>query len=516
MAFGLILLFSGLYTGLKAQQQDAAVVDTRLGQVSGTLDANGVHSFKGIPFATPPVGELRWKRPQPAASWDGVRACEEFGPSPMQAKPAPFAFWSSEFLIPEEPISEDCLYLNVWTAAPDPQAARPVLVYIYGGGFRSGGAGCPIYDGAAMAQKDIVYVSINYRVGLFGFLAHPELTEEAGGTSGNYAIMDMIAGLEWVRDNIAGFGGDPNNVTIAGQSAGSFAVNYLTVAPGARGLFHRAIGHSGAGFLPSQRRPLQTLEQAEAEGLLLAEELGAADLEALRLVPAERFVGAQHGSQWPLVDGTVIPESIFDAYAAGHQAQVPLLLGWNSEDILGGRPLGPKEFAQSLEERFGDRADAFSKAYPSDNEEVTKNSQNRLGRDQVFGVQAYTWAQMQARQSDQPVYLYNFTRQVPAYDEATRFGAFHSGEIVYAYDNLHTLDRPWESGDELLADLMSGYWAQFARAGNPNREGAPNWEPFDPESPKVMVLDTASETKTFADAELYALWQHYLSDGSYK
>src|SRR5882724_3223563 len=234
------------------------------GEISGTVNSTGdVHIFRGVPFAAPPVGSLRWKAPQPVVSWSGVKACDKFGASPMQPKPAAFSMWTEEFLIPKEPISEDCLNLNVWTGASSAKEKRPVIVWIYGGGFSSGGSACPIYDGEAMAKKGIVFVSINYRVGIFGFFAHPELTKESGyNASGNYAILDQLAALRWVKSNIAAFGGDAGNVTIAGQSAGSISVNILVASPLGKDLFQKAIGESGASF----SNPLTTLAKAEEAG----------------------------------------------------------------------------------------------------------------------------------------------------------------------------------------------------------------------------------------------------------
>src|SRR5580692_9100638 len=240
------------------------------GWISGS-EVVGVHVFRGIPFAAPPVGVLRWRAPQRAASWNGVRDCTQFGPSPMQNKPAPFLMWPAEYLIPEKSISEDCLYLNVWTPAGTAKERRPVLVYIYGGAFTGGGGNVPIYDGEAVAKKGVVYVTINYRLGIFGFFAYPELTRESGHqASGNYALMDQIAALKWVKANIAAFGGDPNNVTIAGQSAGSMSVNCLVASPLAKGLFIKAIGESGADF----SRDFVMLAHAEEEGQKIAQKLG--------------------------------------------------------------------------------------------------------------------------------------------------------------------------------------------------------------------------------------------------
>jgi para-nitrobenzyl esterase len=343
-----ILLFSVFLFG----QQDPIQIQS--GRVRGTISKTGnIRIYKGIPFAAPPVGDLRWKAPQPAEPWNDVRTCDAFGPSPVQPPPAPFMFWSSEFLIPGESISEDCLYLNVWTGAESPDERRPVLVYIYGGGFRSGGSGCPIYDGEAMAEKGVVFVSFNYRVGVFGFLAHPELTQEADyQASGNYALLDMIAALRWVQENISSFGGDPANVTIAGQSAGAFGVNYLAASPLARGLFHRAIAQSGGSFYTSPRRPTPTLETAEQQGIDFAESINCRSLAELRAKSAGELLQAQGAPSWPIVDGYVVPEPIYDVYAKGRQNDVPVLLGWNKDDKVMSRPMKADAFRAQMRQRF--------------------------------------------------------------------------------------------------------------------------------------------------------------------
>ena len=259
------------------------------GHISGTVNSAGdVHIFKGIPFAAPPVGTLRWKEPQPVKPWTGVKKCDTFSASPMQNKPVSFMMYTPEFLIPEKPISEDCLYLNVWTAAKTSNEKRPVIVWIYGGGFVSGGSACGIYDGEELAKKGVVFVSINYRVGVFGFLAHPELTKESNGKgSGNFAFLDQIAGLKWVKQNIAAFGGDPDRVTIAGQSAGSFSVNALMASPQAKGLFQRAIGESGAMFNEDGRA--LTLEAAETNGKKFMEAVHSNSIDEMRKMSAEAF-----------------------------------------------------------------------------------------------------------------------------------------------------------------------------------------------------------------------------------
>lgn len=487
-------------------------VQVESGKISGLQNSeSGVISFRGIPFAAPPVGDLRWKAPQPVNPWEGSRECITFGPSPVQAAPAPFMFWSEEFLIPKEPIGEDCLYLNVWTKAESRADSLPVIVYIYGGGFRSGGSGCAIYDGGAMAQKGVVFVSINYRVGVFGFLAHPELSAESGyGSSGNYAILDMIYALEWVQQNIDQFGGDPDNVTIAGQSAGSFAVNYLSVSPLAKGLFHKAIAQSGAAFLRSSLQPNINLEEAEQSGVAFGEALGAASIAELRSLHADSVLKARGGMNGPFSDGYVIPESVMDAYENGLQNDIPVIAGWNRDDRVMARALPADKFRKQVQSRFGDLADDFLAVYPANTEEEASFSQYDMSRDETFGIQAYTWAKIQTATGKSPVYLYNFDRKLPAHSPETQFGAFHSGEIVYAYDNLHTLDRPWEDIDYEIADLMSSYWVNFARTGDPNGPGLPGWKPYTPQNEGAMLFDTITRQQTIPNLNQLRFWELFL------
>lgn len=423
-------------------------------------------------------------------------------------------FWSEEFLIPESPIDEDCLYLNVWTSAEEQVEAKPVLVYIYGGGFRSGGSGCAIYDGEAMAKKGVVFVTINYRVGVFGFFAHPELTEESPHqSSGNYALLDMIAALEWVKNNIAAFGGDPDNVTIAGQSAGAFAVSFLTASPLAKGLFHRAIAQSGGSFLSHPLRPALTLNAAEKQGVEFAKTaLNCTSLSELRDKPANELLAASGGLSFPIIDGYVMPASNLDTYREGKQNDVPVLLGWNEDDrlLLQARPAA--EFRAQVEQRFGDKAGAFLRHYPADTEAAASQSQFELSRDETFAAQAFAWAKTQYESGNSPVYLYNFNRELPAYSPETAFGAFHSGEVVYAYDNLHTLDRPWAPVDHDIAETMSAYWANFARTGNPNGNGLPKWKPFNPEKAHTLIIDTEIKTIPLPDKERMLFWEGLYSE----
>lgn len=480
---------------------EPAVVTVTGGQVAGTVSRDGeVRSFKGIPFAAPPVGDLRWKSPQPVKPWTGVRKGDRFGPSPMQGTPAPFGPWSAEYLIPKEQISEDCLYLNVWTGAESASQKRPVLIWIYGGGFNSGGSGVPIYDGEATARKGVVFVSVNYRVGPFGFLALPELTKESGhNASGNYGLMDQIAALQWVRQNIAQFGGNPNNVTIAGQSAGSMAVNCLVASPLAKNLFKKAIAESGAGFA----RPYPTLQQAEEAGLKTMQSMSAASLADLRALPAEEILKKGQGGRGPIIDGYVLPQSIAAIFAAGKQNDVALLTGWNEDEGMAfGPPKTADAYRKQMEEQYGADAPDFLKHYPGTTDEEAARSQLNLSRDMVFGAQNYAWANVQSKQN-KPVYVYRLARKLPATGGYARYGAFHTGEVAYAYDNLRFIDRslrPLEPKDDELAKTISTYWVNFMKNGNPNGDGLPQWPAYSTNHKQVMMLGDEVRAQTLPDA----------------
>ena len=469
------------------------IANTNAGKVAGFKEGN-INVFKGIPFAAPPVGELRWKAPQPIKPWSGVKDCIQFAASPMQFDPVPFMCWSEEFLIPKKPIDEDCLYLNVW--AKNTATKKPVLVYIYGGGFVSGGAGCAIYDGKEMAEKDVVFVSINYRVGVFGFLAHPELTNESGyGASGNYALLDMIASLKWVKENIAAFGGDPNQVTIAGQSAGAFAVNHLCASPLAKGLFKGAIAQSGGSVLTSALRPTTSLQQAENMGLDFAKKLNARSIEDLRKLSAQNIFNAKQGLTYPIEDGYVLPSSIADIYANGKQNDVALILGWNLDDKVTGPPVKAEAYKQQLQKQFGTNADKVLQYYPATNDVIAAASQDNLSRDGFFGVQGYAWANAQLLKGKSNVFVYNFNRKLPSYSAASNFGAFHTGEVPYVFNNLKTVNRPWEAIDIQLADQVSNYWVNFVKTGNPNGTNLTIWPAYNTQKEQVLIINKQTEAK---------------------
>lgn len=499
----LFTLFFLLVTAFSIQAKKSdnisiSAVKTNNGLISGAYNADKtVMVFKGIPFAAPPVGGLRWKAPQPVKNWEGVRKADNFGPNAMQAKPMAFGVYTDEFLIPKgSEISEDCLYLNVWSNARTTHDQKPVIVYIHGGGFMSGSGSVAIYDGEAMAKKGIVFVTINYRHGLFGFFSHPELTKESTyNASGNYGILDQIAALKWVKNNISAFGGDSNNVTIAGQSAGSMSVNILNASSLANGLYNKMIAESGANVISSIFGNPLSLDDAEKKGLQIQKLAAAKNLEELRRVPAEKLVSLQQGLGSICIDGYVLTESISSIYALGKQAKVPLLTGFNGEDNILPAAQNLSAYMQMLKQLFPNEATEILKYYPASNDDEAKSSSFMLYRDLFFGIQNYAWACRHSEDKNTKVYMYFFDRKVPEYGSKNQYGAFHSSEVPYAYNNLKVFKRPLEESDQKLAELMSTYWAEFAKKGDPNKNGLPYWPSFIREKGEVMIFNLESEAK---------------------
>ncbi len=486
----------------------AAPVKTKLGEVEGTAVAgSNVRVFKGMPFAAPPVGDLRWKPPQPAASWEGVRKATEFGARCLQAR-------VYDDMIFRDENSEDCLYLNVWTPAKSETDRLPVMVWIYGGGFSSGSASEPRQDGERLAGKGVVVVSFNYRVGIFGFFSHPELTAESPEhASGNYGLLDQVAALQWVKDNIAAFGGDPGNVTIFGESAGSFAVSAMMATPLARGLFQRAIGESGAFFSAGPvglgAMPLPASEQA---GATFAKSIGAESLAVLRAKSGEEVLKAVREAKAqfrPNIDGYLFTKSAREIFANGEQSKVPLLAGWNADEIRGGIILSdPKPTAQSFvaqtRQRFGEHADAILAAYPAATDEEALESAAALGSDVFIGFSTWKWLEMHGQTGQSPLYRYSFDRKIPVPADfkingkaatAKDVGARHAGEIEYVFGQLDSVPKvTWETSDRALSDLMMTYWSNFAKAGDPNGPGLPTWPRYEGTTNyQVMHLDETSK-----------------------
>jgi para-nitrobenzyl esterase len=498
-----LAMTSLLLISCEAQRSPTGLQQVKVegGIISGaTNTTNDVYVFKGIPFAAPPIGPLRWKAPQPVERWKGVRECVDFGPSPMQGKPSPFSVYTSEFLIPESPISEDCLYLNIWTGAKSVDEKRPVLVWIYGGGFGTGGSAVPIYDGEALAKKGVVLISFNYRVGAFGFFVHPQLSNETDyNGSGNYGLMDQIAALKWIKKNISAFGGDPGNVTIAGQSAGAMSVNALVASPLAKGLFHKAIAESGSLMLRKGFIRTSPLKSREEEGLRITKEANINSIEELRKLSAEEIQTKVKGWFTPVIDGYVLPKPIPEIFDSKNYSDVPLLTGWNNDETF--TPVtSTEEFRKRVAKNFGDNATTVLTYYPINTEEQSKRSQVELGRDESFGLSNYAWAKIHS-DGNSDVYVYNFLRKPPATPDFVKFASFHTAEVPYVFNTLPFFNRPLEKEDYQLAEVMSSYWVNFARTGNPNGEGLPEWPAFEKKDAVIMNFDVRSASGRLRNKE---------------
>lgn len=479
-------------------------VKTDGGLLEGTTLPSSVRVFKGIPYAAPPVGDLRWKPPQPAKSWTGVRKADKFSDSCMQALRRTGNPWTKEFMVQND-ASEDCLGLNVWTAAKAASEKRPVLVWIHGGAFYEGSGEIVTYDGEELAKKGLIVVTINYRLGIFGFYTHPELTKESPQhASGNYGLLDCVAALEWVQKNIAAFGGDPTRVTIAGQSAGAMAVHALTASPLAKGLFHRAIAESGSGV----GRRTKDLATSEKDGVKWAETKGATSLKELRAKPAAELMGGARFS--PVVDGWFLPADVATTFAQGKQNDVPTMTGLTADEGSASATYGKvkaDEFAKQAQQRFGAQAEDFLKLYPSGDQTQSGLSQKQSARDQGR-VSMYLWAAERAKTSKAKAYTYYFTRGIP-WPEHPEFGAFHTGDVPYFFANLKHLNRPWEAVDRKLAETASSYWVNFAKTGNPNGKGLPNWPAFDTAQQITMELGEKTGAHPVAEKEKLAFFTQF-------
>lgn len=415
------------------------------GIVSG-VSLPGMTVFKGIPFAAPPVGNLRWKAPQAANVWTGVRSADSFAPSCMQTEQPSIRSWTEEFLA-FPPFSEDCLYLNIWTPAQSASAKLPVMVWLHGGMFTQGGANLPMYSGNGLAAKGVIVVTVNYRLGVFGFLAHPALSAESPThASGNYSFLDQLAALKWVERNIQSFGGNPDNVTLIGQSAGAVSVIAQIASPLSRGLFKNAIAESGV----TVTLPTQSLHQAEQAGEKFAHLLGADSVEALRALPAERIQAAASAFRVRLIiDGEFLPSPIDDLVAERAAANIPMIIGYNAEEGAGELDVGvsPAAYEANIREAFGNKADAYLALYPS-GPQATVSAQTG-GHDRVM-ISAMQWASIRAKSAQTPLYFYDFDHALPG-PTAGKWGAFHSGELPYVFNTLASVKRPLNARDQAVA-----------------------------------------------------------------
>ena len=486
VAAAIVVTWGGAFRAAAALNE-AVRLDS--GMVSGIPGrATDVRMFKGIPFAAPPVGDLRWRTPQPAAHWEGVRKADQMGAVCMQNTPGG---------APTTP-SEDCLYLNVWTPARSGSEKLPVMVWIYGGGFNTGSASQPDYDGENLAKKGAVVVTFNYRLGAFGFFAHPELTKESDRRgAANFGMLDAIAALEWVQKNIAGFGGDPKRVTIFGESAGAIMIADLMTSPQAKGLFQRAIGESGSWSTRTTAGRLSTLADAEQTGLKVADELGAKSLAELRAQPAEAILKAGRRGTGPVVDGWVLPQDPGSVFAEGKQTAVPVLVGSNQDEgTFFLEATTAEKFRAQARTRYGEFTDEFLRLYPAASDEEANASQLRDSRDQMAWVMR-NWARLETTTGRSKAYVYYFTHQPPAVAGAKSGGrgrgATHTAEIPYVFQNQR--NRAWTDTDRQISDVMSSYWLNFAANGDPNGKGLPRWPAWDPrKSSNPMVFGDKAET----------------------
>ncbi|MFV8360669.1 carboxylesterase/lipase family protein [Flavobacterium sp. LS1P3] len=472
------------------------IVGTSNGKIQGiTSTDKTVRIFKGIPFAAAPIGDLRWKAPQILKKWKGIKHCTAFSASPMQNKPQPFFCWTEEFLAQPEPINEDCLYLNVWTTSKS-KSKKPVFVWIYGGGLNSGSANCPIYDGEEMAKKGVVFVSINYRVGVFGFMAHPELSKESGHqASGNYGFLDQVAALKWVQKNITAFGGDPNNVTIAGQSAGAFSVTALIASPLAKGLFQKAIAQSG-GLLSNMLS--QNLKNSEEQGVIFMKKANTNSLAELRKKSAEelqiRSNDPEVGRFGTTMDGYVLPINLLEHFKKGLHNQTPILTGWVTGDgsFMGDSNMTVDDYKKEAQAKYGDKANEYLNIFPATTSDEVKTVKQKLTLLGFAGLPSHLLASFNNKAS----YIYQFGHVAPDKPNFPNYGAFHTSEVPYVLHNLHTWNRTWQPLDKEIATVFSSYWINFAKTGNPNGHNLPEWKNYNKQSGTILVVDDKIASKS--------------------
>jgi para-nitrobenzyl esterase len=497
------LSFSLAATALHA---DPIQVKTAEGKVEGRLSADTkVRAFKGIPYAAPPVGNLRWQAPQPPPKHDGTLMAKEYGHRCVQTNPF------SDMVFQDAGPSEDCLTLNLWTPADaKPGAKLPVMFWVHGGGFTAGSASEPRHDGYSLARHNVIVVTINYRLGIFGFFAHPRLTAESPHhASGNYGLLDQAAALAWVKENIGEFGGDPTNITVFGESAGSFSVSSLMASPLSEHNLAHAIGESGAAFSGSVLNypTLAAAEQQDSDFSQAA--FGTTDLPALRKLTVEQLLAGATSKTitpsprfTPNIDGYYFPKPVAAIFAAGEQAHIPVLGGWNADEIRAAVTMNPvkptpESFAAQAKKNYGDDAPAFLALYPAATDAEAIQSAGDLMSDNFIAFSTWKWLDAQVATGQAPVYRYRFDLAAPS----DKFhpgdpGAFHSDDIEYVFGTLDARNiAVWRPEDRALSEQIEQYWTNFARTGNPNGPGLPTWPAYHPPAWNVMHLDATSAAK---------------------
>ena len=489
------------------------------GVVEGTTAKTaGVRAYLGIPYAAPPVGDLRWKAPQPVPAWTGVQKADHFGSRCMQND----VF--GDMVFHDNGMSEDCLHLNVWTPAKSAHDKLAVMVWIYGGGFQAGATSEARQNGEVLAAKGVVVVSMDYRLGIFGFYSHSELSKESGhNSSGNYGLLDQLEALRWVHKNIAAFGGDPNKVTIFGESAGSFSVSAQMASPLAKGLFQRAIGESGAFF--GVTLAALAVSKTEEAGTKFATEQKASSLGEMRAIPAEKLLAATKGAGdfrfGPNIDGYFLPESAREIYAAGKQSHVPLMAGWNAQEMSYSAVMGKttaEKFRAQIHDKYPADEATLLKLYAAGSDAEGMASAIDLASDQFIVFGTWKWVEMQRKTGGKPVYEYIFSRVRPATPEnkvngfaPNLFGAVHASEIEYVFGALDSLKGyNWQPEDYKLSDLMQTYWSNFAKTGDPNGPGVPKWPKSDSQDDfAVMHLDVDAHSAPAAHRDRYQFLDSY-------
>jgi para-nitrobenzyl esterase len=508
IAFLLLIL-----TGFSVRAQtNAPQVKTIYGVLQGVTEASGIRTFKGVPFAQAPVGDLRWREPQPPNSWTGIRMADKFGANGMQR------VIYDDMVFRSGSMSEDCLYLNIWAPVVKAGERLPVLVYFYGGGFSSGDGSERRYDGENIAKKGIISITVNYRLGVFGFMAHPELTKEsAHHSSGNYGLMDQHAALLWVQKNIAAFGGDPKRITIAGESAGSMSVCAQMASPLSKGLFTGAIGQSGA--VLGNLSPV-SLADAEKTGAEFAAANNIASVADLRKIPAEKLLEMgikKHFST--TIDGYFLPETPQVIFATGRQMDIPLLAGWTSSEVgypalLGKDTPTVAGYQAKVREIYKERANEILNVYTATSDEQVKQVATDLASDRFIAYSTWKFIDLHGKTNGHPVYRYLFSRKRPQQAGSTFvfLGANHASDIEYSLGNLPLIKAfDWTDDDYKTSETLLNYFANFIKTGNPNGDGLPKWFGLQSSIPKVMIIDENSRAEPEKNLKRYVLMDSFFN-----